>query len=318
MNLSQIRREATELLRKDGDGFRKSVLIHTAVTIGLSLLLILITQLSQHLAPAGGLYTTDALIFWETGQALLLLARIIIVPFWEAGLVFCALRLLRGRDRSPVHLTEGFRRWGGIVSSMLIRGMIYFFAIFTCSMVSSLVMYMLPMSSSLLEELNAFLEAPTLPLTGGVRMFMAVYMIVYITNLCVLLIPKLYLHRLVSYQIMDDEPCGGLQGVLNSGILMRGQRRNLLLLDLSFWWFYLLALGISALSMAHLILPGLAEAIPYANWIFPIIALLARFALYYFGKPKLAVAYALFYQQVLDGHQKEPEPAQPKRMPWKY
>jgi hypothetical protein len=103
---------------------------------------------------------------------------------------------------------------------------------------------------------------------------------------------------------------------------MKGYRRTLFLLDIRFWWFYLLELLICAVAFGDLILPALGIALPFsaltAGWVFPIVALLARLALYWLAKPRMAVTYALFYQQVCEGGHKEPEPAKPKRMPWTY
>ena len=318
MNLSQIRQEADLRLREDGGSFSRLVLIHTAVTAGVSVLLMLVTWLSQYIAPEGGLSNMDTQTLLSTGQTLLQLLSLIAIPFWDAGLIYCALRLVRGTSSTTGTLAEGFRRWGGIASSLGIRGLIYFITAMACSFASSMLISVLPLPSSVIEELTAFMEAPTLPLSSGVRTFLVVYFITYLASLSVLLIPKLYLHRQVMYRIMDDTPCSGFEAVLHSRVLMKGHRRKLLLLDLNFWWFYLLELGISFLSMSDLIFPELTKAIPYADWIFPIAALLAQLALYWLAKPKLAVSYALFYQCVSDHSLKEPEPPQPKRMPWKY
>jgi uncharacterized membrane protein len=322
MNLSQIRREADQHLRENGNYFPKLVLIHTIVTAGASLLLMLINWLSQYIAPDGGLSNMGTQDLLSTCQILLQLISMLAVPFWDAGLIYCALRLIQGQRSTSVHLAEGFRRWGPIASSLLIRGLIYYLVCSACLFGSSLILSALPLPSSIISELSAFIEAPNLPLSGSVRIFMVTFAVIYLINLCVLLVPRLYLHRQVVYRIMDTEPCNGLQAVLHSRILMKGHRRKLLLLDLSFWWFYALDLGISMLSMSNLILEELGIVLPIesesAAWLFPIIALLARIGLYFFAQPKLSVSYGLFYQQAYEDSLKEPEPPAPKKMPWKY
>jgi hypothetical protein len=74
--------------------------------------------------------------------------------------------------------------------------------------------------------------------------------------------------------------------------------------------------------MGNLLLAELGIVIPISAeatiWVFPVISLLARVVLYWFAKPKLAVTYALFYQQVFDQSLRKPEPPQTKRKPWKY
>lgn len=322
MNLSQIRHEAAQRLREDGDQFRKSVLIHSAVTVGISLLLMLIIYLSQNIAPEGGLSNLGTQTLLETGQTLLQFINMIAVPFWNAGLIFCTIKLIRKQDQSAFALTEGFRRWGPIAGSLLFRALIYFGLSFACSFASSIPISMLPFPPSILEELTAFMEAPTFPLSPGVQIFFILYFVLYMASICIFLIPRVYAHRLTIYQIMDNEPCSGLQAVLQSRILMKGYRRKLLLLDLSFWWFYLLELLAGLLSMGDLLLEAAGIVLPIpaevAAWLFPIAALVAQLVLYCTAKPMLAATYGAFYQNILDESQKEPEPSEPKPMPWKY
>ena len=322
MNISQIRQDARRCLQEGGDGFSKLVLIHAAITAGISVLLMLVNWLSQYIAPEGGLSNMDTQSLLSTGQILLQLITMIAVPFWDAGLIYCSMQLVRGHRSTANELTEGFRRWGPIASSLVIRALIYFMVSTACSFAASLFLSALPLPTSVINDVTAFMEVPTLPLSSGVRLFLVAYSMIYAVGLCVLLIPKLYLHRQVTYRIMDNEPCTGLQSVLHSRILMKGHRHKLLLLDLSFWWFYLLELGISALSITDLLLYELDIVLPIGPeitaWVFPIFALLARWALHYFVKPKLSISYALFYECVFEESLKEPESPKPQKMPWKY
>lgn len=322
MNLSQIRRQANQRLQENRGSFRKPVLIHAAVTAGVSLLLMVVTHLSLCIAPQGGLRNMGTQDLLATVRTLLQLASTIALPFWNAGLVFCSLQLLHRKDHAPSTLIEGFRRWGTITGSLLIRGLIYFFATVGCYLISSIVISMMPLSSALIEDLTAFMAAPALPLSNRILVFLGACLVIYISILCILLVPKLYLHRLVTYRIMDDEPCTGLQSVIRSSYLMKGKRRQLLLLDLSFWWFYLLELLISALSIGDLILVWLGITLPIsteiAAWVFPIVALLVRLVLYWYAKPRLAITYAVFYQSATEESRKEQAPPEPKQFPWKY
>ena len=322
MKLSQIRQDAVARLCQDANRFRKLVLIHTAATLALSLSLMLITWLCQYIFPEGGLSNMGTQTLLSTGQTLLQLLSLVAVPFWNAGLLFAVLRMIRGRSSTPIDLTEGFRRCGSVAFSLLIQGLICFVTAMACSFACSLLLSLMPLPSFVYEDLTTFVEAPVFPLSTGVRIFLVVYLVTYCATLGVLLIPKLYRYRLAAYRIMDDEPCSGLQAVLYSRQLMNGNRRRLFLLDLSFWWFYLLDFGISFLSMGDLIASQFGTPLPFAQelaaWIFPIIGMLARLVLYWFAKPHLEVTYGLFYEQVLEESLKEPEPPQPKRIPWKY
>ena len=61
MKPSQIRQEATQLLREDGNNFSKLVLINVAVTTGIFLLLNLSSS-SQYLFTTGGFEEMDNFI----------------------------------------------------------------------------------------------------------------------------------------------------------------------------------------------------------------------------------------------------------------
>ena len=322
MGILQIRKEAAERLQKDGNSFRRLVLIHTGITAGVSVLLMLVTWLSQSIAPEGGLQHMDTQTLLTTAQTILRLAAIIAVPFWDAGLIYCALRMIRNRDNRFSTLTEGFSRWSPITGSLFFRGIIYFVTAMACSTATSILLSLLPLPPSVYQELTAFAEQPSLPLDGSVLFLGVIYLVIYAAGLCVLLLPTVYLHRLVLHRIMDDEPCGGLQAVIHSRLMMRGQRWKLVRLDLSFWWFYLLELLISCISMGDLILTELGVTLPVsadvAAWVFPLAGLVCQVALYALAKPGISLSYALFYQSAFDAAAHTPKPTAPKRMPWKY
>ena len=94
MNLSQIRQEAEERLQQDQGHFSQLVFVHTAITAGASLLLMLLSWLSSSINPGGGLSNMDAQNLLSTGQTMLQFAIGILSPIWEAGLIFCALKLI--------------------------------------------------------------------------------------------------------------------------------------------------------------------------------------------------------------------------------
>lgn len=313
--ISQIKASVGERLRADGGGFRKLVMIHSAVPIGVSLVLMLVSALAAQIAPDGGLSNMGTHALISTVLVILQLAASVAVVFWDGGLLYSVLGVLRGRRPGVGSLTEGFSRFLPIVTSGIFRWLNYMLLMMVSGTVSSLLMSLMPMSEAMYQDILAFTENPTFPLEGSIASLVVIYMVVYCVVLAVLLVPTLYRHRLTTYCIMDDEPIGGFSAVLLSTTLMRGNRRKLFRLDLSFWWFYALELLISALSMGELIFADF-------SWLFPLLGLAARLVLYVFAKPKIALSYGLFYETLLKQAQ-EPqpevvEPPKPKKMPWKY
>lgn len=307
MNLSQIRQEANERLQQDQGNFSQLVFIHTAVTAVASLLLMLLSWLSSSIAPGGGLSNMDAQNLLATSQTMLQFAIGILTPIWEAGLIFCALRLTQNQEYANRDLTAGFRRWGPILSSLILRALIYCGIFMACYFASSILLSFIPMPSSVLTDLEAFIAAPSSPLSNNLYYLMGVFGLIFAITLCCVLVPRLYLHRLVEYRIMDCDSCGGLQGIFQSRMLMKGHRKELFFLDLSFWWFYLLETAILILSISYLFLPGLGMSLEVATWVFTMISLLAQLALYRFAKPKLAITYAVFYQKIFEESTKQPD-----------
>lgn len=320
MRISQLKQQAGNILGRDPD-FRKLVVLHSLISAGVSVLLMVISWLSSYLAPDGSLSTMDTLVLMDTIQATLQLFSILAVPFWDAGLIFCALRSIRGRKHGFSSLAEGFFRWFPFLGAGLVLSFIYFLVSTACSTVTGILLSFLPLPPSVYEGVLVFMENPTFPLEGGVLVYALAYFGMYLLSLCVILIPNWYLHRLVSYRIMDDEPCGGLKAVLQSRLGMRGNRRRLFLLDLSYWWFYLLEALIMALSVGDLFLAQLGITLPWlsteaAGWIFPLMSLAAQVLLHWLAKPRMSLSYALFYQST--GDPQEPTATKPRRMPWKY
>lgn len=323
MTLAQIRREAADHLKKNKKDFSKLVLIHSAIVAGISLLLILTGWLTQHAEFGSGIGSVENQILLNTIHIMLQFVAMIAIPFWGAGLSFCALRTLQGKDNSLLALTEGFRCWSSIGSSLLIQGLNYSFLSILSSFAASAFLSTIPLPPSFQETFLAYAEEPVFPPPDNILIFLNAYIVIYFIGLLILLIPRLYLHRLAPYKIMDgNEVCNGLQAVLYSRILMKGKRRQLFLLDLRFWWFYLLELCICAISIGDVILATLGVALPVGSditfWLFPIVALLLRLVLHYCAKPKLEITYAVFFRSILDESFTAPEPPKPKRMPWKY
>lgn len=313
MNISQIKQEASQRLREDSGNFSKLILIHSSITAGVSLLLTLIGWLFPYITPDGGLSNLETQVMFSTVHTMLQLIVMLAVPFWDAGLIFSSLRLIRRKTNTFSALTEGFYRIGPILVAQIIQALITLVISVGCSFLCGFVLSFLPLPEFIYQDLTAYMQSADLPFGKGVWIFLGLYFVLYCIGLCVLLIPKLYLYRLATYRIMDDEPCGGLRAMLDSRFLMKGQRRQLFMLDLSFWWFYLLSMGVTALSMGDLFLTGLGVTFAGSDWIFPIAALLAQVALYWWAKPKLMACHALFYQKLWD---ERPEKPEPPKFPW--
>ena len=290
---SQIIASAGERLRTGGE-FRKLVRLHSAIPMAASGLLLLLTVLSQQIAPEGGLSNMDTHTRITTALTLLQLAVTVGVLFWNAGLEYTCLSFLRERRIGVSSLTRGFSRFLPLLGSWIFRWGNYLLLMMVSGTLSGLLFSFVPISDSLYQEILTFASEPSFPLQGGVLALALIYFSLYLVVLAVLLLPRFYLHRLTGYLIMEDEPIGGLRAVLQSMALMKGKRWQLARLDLRFWWFYLGEIAVSGISMGQLLFPELEAGL----WLFPAVALCAQLALYLLAKPKLSACYGLFYESL--------------------
>ena len=323
MDIRGLKRSAKEALSASTCSPTRLLLLHTGAALALSLLLTLIGYLLDLLAPEGGLRNMGTQSVLSTIQVVLELAYNVARRFWAAALIFAALGIARRQSVRSGFLLEGFRRFRPILSSVLLQGIQYFAVAFGSMYLSFSLLMITPFYAQTYETVMQFTENPTAPIDTLGKMLLACYFITYLMTFIVLSLPIFYRYRMVNYVIMDDPDIGGLRAMFVSRTILRRKRLQLLKLDLCFWWFYLLELAISVISLGNLILPALGVTLPFsdaaAGWIFPIVGMICQLVLYVWAKPKLAVTYALYYESLLHQEQAAPK-AQPKpqKMPWKY
>ena len=296
--VSNICFTAGQELRARGSGYRKYVWLHSAAPIAASALLVLLTVLSGHIAPEGGLSNMQTHTMITTALTLLQIAVSVAALFWDAGLQYITLAFRRGEVLQASDLAKGFFRLRPILGSWIYRWSNYLLMMMVAGTASSLLMSLVPVSNRMYQELLAFTNNPVFPLQGSVLTLACIYFVIYLVVLAAVLLPVVYRHRLTAFFIMDNEPVRGLQAVMQSSIVMRGNRLELLKLDLRFWWYYLGQAGVLVLSMGELIFTDA----PAGSWLFPLLALVFQLALYLIAKPRLALSYGLFYEQLLNTH----------------
>jgi hypothetical protein len=101
---------------------------------------------------------------------------------------------------------------------------------------------------------------------------------------------------------MDDMPAG--RAMVNSFNITKGSCLQVLKIDLSFWWFYLLQLFSIVLCYADTILPALGVSLPVsgvtAAFLFYILGTLLQGVLLWQWEARRVTVYGLAYR-TLDG-----------------
>jgi hypothetical protein len=115
-------------------------------------------------------------------------------------------------------------------------------------------------------------------------------------------VPILYNYRMVNYIIVDKPAIGALMALRESKIMMRGHRMELLKLDISLWWYHLAFGGITVLCYLDMLLPMMGVELPVSETVAYFVSyglyLAASFAVQFFLRNRVEVAYALAYDAV--------------------
>lgn len=285
---------------------KKLILIHTGVTIGVSLLATTLNFiLTKQIDNTGGLGGLGMRSMLSTIQSVLELFISVAIPFWEVGLCYAALNITRKKPATPSTLLEGFRRFWPLLKAFLLQGFIYlgvaivsYFVSFQIYLFTPLSnsMYDLVASSNIVSAESALMldEATQLAMVDAIAPMIVIFMAIYLLSLLFIS----YRFRMVNYLILDHPGMGAREAMRMSRYQMRGQKANLFKLDLSFLWFYVLqvlatvvAFGDYLLSLFDITLLS-AEV---AFFLFLILSLAGQGILYYKARNHIGVTYAAFY-----------------------
>ena len=334
-NRRGLKEEAGRSLARASYDPRKLALIHTAVTVGVALLVTLLNYYLNHQMDntVSGLSGMGSRRILATVQTTLQYIQAFAMPFWEIGFVFVALRLLRQQPVEVKDLTTGFRRFGPVLRLRFLQAFLYFGAavagVYIASFLFMLTPYAQPMMNLLepmmdmtmtVEQMEQMvLQVPIEELVGVMMPFFIIFGAIYL----VLGLMLHYRFRVADFIVMDQPGTGALRALLGSMRLTRKKRWQLLKLDLSFWWYYLLVGVTAAIGYLDLILPRFGVVLPMSSdaaWlVFYILGLLAQLILFWYAKSFVlttwAAAYEALQQTAQEVAQPKPQP-QPKNLPW--
>lgn len=324
-NRRQLKAEARRSLAMAPCDPRMLVLIHTGVTIILSLLVTTLDfVLENQIGNTGGLGGMGTRSVLETIQSVLRIAEYVLLPFWEFGYTFTVLRLSRVREARPESLLEGFRRFGPVIRITLLETLLYAGLAFVLFYVATNIFMFTPWAEPLYEAMDS--------LTGGSALlnqeiilddaaygaladaYIPIFIIFGILFLPVGM-PIYYGLRFSGLCLMDDSKKGALRAMAESRAMLKGHRLQLFRLDLSFWWYYLLHAVLMVICYGDLILPLVGIELPWSGtvsfFIFYILSMLCQLVLYVLVKNPVEVTYALAYDSL-----RQP-PEQPRQNnPW--
>ena len=280
---------------------KKLILVHTGASVTLALILALVDYLlEQQIGGTGGLSGVGTRAMLETAQTVLMLGQLVAVLFWQIGYTYVSLRLSRRQSVDYGSLLEGFRRFGVVLRLRLITGVLYCGIGFACVYVASLIFSFTPLAQTVMQAFEVGTEEAML---AAMDQMMLPMMGILLATMLVLLVPYYYRLRQADLSLMDDPGAGALVALRKSRALMRGNRLQLLKLDLSFWWFYALELVTMLVAYGDILLPMFGVALPWSDtvsfYVFLVLCYLCQLCLYWWRGNEVQVTYARFYQALL-------------------
>ena len=308
LHFDDLRQQAEKRLDFAAYSPRRLVLIHTAVSLGASLVVgllnLLFSLLIDQTGGLGGMATRSML---ETAQAVLELAVTIALPFWNISLTRAALNWARGELAEPPTLLEGFRRMRSVIGVKLFTLLIFLGISMAVSYLGTMLFLFTPFSGSLLEALDPIMQDTSAlnpeillsddtitQLTSAAVPLMVFLGIVF----AAIAIPVWYRVRFADFGVMDGNR--SFFSILHSFRITKKKALAIFKIDLRFWWFYILQLLTVILCYGDSILAALGVALPMSAElsyvVFYAVGILLQGLLLWWYQAKVSVTYALAYE----------------------
>ncbi len=327
LNPRELKDAASRRIQEASFDPKKLILIHTGVIVALNLIVSgLNVYLSEQIGTTGGLGGLGLRSVLQTAQTVLSYFATFFTPFWTAGLLFSMVSVARGNEVGPRSLLHGFRRFGSVLSYTLWEMLIYMFA---CMMLCYLVTYvylMTPLAREFLVYMEKLMQNPELFLANGSVNMAALpletlypmlipLLILYFAALIPVALCLGYRFRLGIFLLVEGIPRGALGAFFVSSKLMKGHKWQMLKLDLSFWWYYLLEGLLMLVLYLDVILSALGIALPVSGIVAYFITILLygvlQLVLHWWIKARIDVTYASAYEAIY----REVVPANPDEAP---
>lgn len=310
LQVSQLHHRAKSQLQNAVNP-KKLVLLHTAIALGGSFVLVVLSELiNLIIADTGGLGGMGTRAIWSTIYEMLSLVVSIALPFWQMGILYIALRWARKESTAFPDLLQSFRQWGSVAGVLLLQALLYVALFFAAAYISSSIFVMTPMSNSLTELLSPFMDAnltqaqmtemltpqlidtivhasvPLLIILGVVYAIGAVFVF--------------YRIRFANQAVMDGHTAG--KALIHSFTITKRNCMRMFRVDLSYWWFYLLQVLTGVLFYADVILPLVGVTLPVppiaSTLVFYALGTACQILLLWQYEAKRLTVYALAYDDL--------------------
>ena len=310
-NLREIKNTSEERLHQSPSQ-QKIVVIYAALTLGL-MALVTVTNyvLGLQMDNFGGLSNLGKRTMLSSVQSMLPVVQSLLIMCLDLGYIAAMLRIARGMYSSPQTLRLGFDRFWLLLRCGIFKGLIMTGVTFVSMYLGIMLFLLTPFSKAAVEVLAPIISQVSLLDTGIViddvtygLLMEAMLPAFGICGILMLILggPMYYNFRMVNYIIIDKPAIGAMMALRESKKMMKGNRLQLLKLDISLWWYYL-ATGLAMLvCYGDLLLPMVGVNLPVPETVsffgFYVLYLAASFGIHFFLRNRAEVCYALAYDAV--------------------
>lgn len=308
LDIREIRQEAAQILRDTQPDYRKLVLRHSAVAMGVWLVAMLIQfWVGDAMSQTGGLADMGLRSILGTVESTVTMAVSFLQPFWQMGILFTSLLVVRGQQAGFSQLTRGFQRLIPLLKYQILMAIYLMLAAFGCSYVASFLTVSFTDTQALMEVVERLPEtALTDPQALMESLPIEQLMPMVLTMLGIFLVLFGAVAAFISYRffmapyfLLDAPNPRARLSLRFSSRLTKGNKWQLVKLDLSFWWYYLL-LGV-AVSVAYLpdLLPGIqALSVAQIQMLGNILYALANVGIQWLGGGYVQTARACAFEKL--------------------
>lgn len=299
------------LQQRVGNYDKRTVFLHTLVAVGAMLLITVADRLLMYkLETTTGLAAMDIRAILETAQILLRLLGVALLPFWEIGFVYAALKMSRGHQAGVSDLKEGFRRFFPVLRLLLMKLLLCIAAMIIAAQVSMMLFLNTSLSNELAtliapfaeEGLDAYAIVEQLPMAELQAAIMPLF-ILFGAFFLILFIPVMYRTRLANI-VMMDKPGGAFAALRRSNGVMKRNCFRFFRVDLQFWWYYALQVLILAVSYGDILLPYCGVKLPFSEevgfFLFYGLYAVAQLALLSLFRGRVQITYSLIYDDLMN------------------
>ncbi len=256
MNIPQLKKNAQSRMAQAGNLPRKLTFISVGISLVAAVAAGLVGMAVNGYQGGEGLSGMGAATLLQAVEQSLNILIQLVSPFWAVGLVAALFAIANGQEASEKTLLQGFRRFWPFLRLYLLKALLIFaLAIalyFPAVMLYSLTPWGMAFQTMITQNPDVFNDIQTAQqLLDAIWPMLVVYGVV----LLAVLVPLLYRLRFAQYYLIAGWK-GAMLALVCSFRQTKGHVKDLLKLDLSFWWYYVA--GVVLLGVCYLdILLGL-------------------------------------------------------------